>query len=559
MRAGVVAALAVAAALTAASELALQRVVALELVDPRFRAAVGEQRMLAERIAQTGLRAAGLAEPGRTALVGPLESAIARWSRNHAAFRSVAAPAGPPRGFAVQALPEWAALDAAQLRLHEAAARLAEQLRAPGGAAAGDALGARARELDGAAADFVAATERWLAAVEGVRARRVLRERGAHRAFAGGTLASLALAAALALAPAPRPRRAAPLDDSRYRDLVERCPDAVFVVVEGAIAYANPAAAELFGARDRDALAGVPALSLVHPDDRAVVRERLAPRDAGAGREPLEIRILRRDGSERRGLLHAAAVEHEGAAAVEVICADVTERRLAESRLRAAERVESLALMVAGIAHDWNSLLTAIIANAEMLQALVRDVPAASSNVAEILAATDAAAELVGQLLAFAGGSARPRERVDVGELTEETLRLVRRRLPAGVELSFRREAGVPPVHGDRVRLRQVVLNLALNAVEAIREPPGRIEVRVARERLPEGDYVVLEVSDDGVGMDEATRARIFDPFFSTKLPGRGLGLAAALGIVRDHGGAISVESAAGRGARFRVALPPAR
>ena len=203
----------------------------------------------------------------------------------------------------------------------------------------------------------------------------------------------------------------------------------------------------------------------------------------------------------------------------------------------------------------------------------MRDDRAQTATVEEVLGAANTAAELVDQLLTYAGGGAVHMEPVDLGELAAETIRLLRRRVPEHVELRLLSDPEVGRVLGDRAQLRQILLNLVLNATEAIVTPPGHIEVRVRRLRVdrtfldqslhdPEigpGDYVLLEVADTGTGMDSATRARIFDPFFSRRRSGRGLGLAAVLGIVRRHRGAIAVESELGNGSLFRVALPPAR
>jgi PAS domain S-box-containing protein len=419
--------------------------------------------------------------------------------------------------------------------------------------------------------------------VERARLGALERERTVHRALAGGALSALLGAWLLAFEPALRALRKRVEDgsDARYRTLVERCPNAVVVVVDGWLAYANPAAAALWRGESPAALLGTPAHGLFHPDDRAAARERLDEAARGRTfRRPLEFRTLRLDGSEGRALLHLAPVVHEGARGVEAIFVDVTEQRgeeerrqALETRLRAAERVESLALMAGGVAHDFSNLLTAVIANAEMLRLLVRDDRAQTATVDEVLGAANTAAELVQQLLTYAGGGVVHMEAVDLGELVGETLRLLRRRVPDGVELRLLAEPEVPAVRGDRAQLRQIVLNLVLNAAEAIPRPPGHIEVRVRRMHLdrdfldasqhdPEvgpGHYVLLEVADTGTGMDAATRARIFDPFFSRRRAGRGLGLAAVLGIVRRHRGAISVESEPGNGSLFRVALPPAR
>ena len=574
-------ALLVAAALTAASEIAVRDVLALELAAPRAYAAAGEQRALAERIAQAALRTASEPPGERAALLASLDGALRRSSEIQQSFRSVDATTAVPRAFAPQALPEWHELEALQEQLRASAAVL--RASATGATVERDALAEAAGEVRASADAFAEGNARWLRAVERAREHALRRERDTQRAFAAGSLAALLGAWLLAFEPAlyALRRRAADGSDARYRTLVERCPNAVVVAVDGWLAYANPAAAALWRGESVAALIGTPAASLFHPDDRSEARERLEESARGRTfRRPLELRILRLDGSEGRALLHLAPVVHEGARGVEAILVDVTEQRgeevrrqSLETRLRAAERVESLALMAGGVAHDFSNLLTAIIANAEMLRLLVREDAAQTATVEDVLGAANTAAELVEQLLTYAGGGAVHMEPVELGELASETLRLLRRRVPEGVELRLLSEPDVPPARGDRAQLRQIVLNLVLNASEAIEGPTGHIEIRVRRMRVdrafldaslhdPEvtpGEYVLLEVSDTGVGMDAATRARIFDPFFSRRRSGRGLGLASVLGIVRRHRGAIAVESEPGNGSLFRVALPPAR
>jgi PAS domain S-box-containing protein len=574
------AALAIAAGLTAATELALRDVLALELAAPRVQAAAGEQRVLAERIAQAARRAASAPDDERGALLAQLDASLERSREIQQGFRSVDAAAGAPRGFAPLALPEWREFDASHQQLRSSL----EVLRAGLAAAPHrEGLVAPAQEVAARAEAFAGASARWVESLDRARERAVLRERKVHRAFAAGSLAALLGAWLLAFEPALRAlrRRAAEGSDARYRTLVERCPNAVVVSLDGWLAYANPAAAALWRAESVAALLGTPAASLFHPDDRSQARERLEEAAHGRTfRRPIELRILRFDGSEGRALLHLAPVLHEGARGVEAIFVDVTEQRsdearrqTLETRLRAAERVESLALMAGGVAHDFSNLLTAIIANAEMLRLLVRDDSAQTATVDEVLSAANTAAELVEQLLTYAGGGAVHMEAVELGELAAETLRLLRRRVPEGVELRLLSEPGAPPVRGDRAQLRQIVLNLVLNASEAIAAPTGHVEIRVRRMRVDRafleaslhdpdvgpGEYVLLEVADTGVGMDAPTRARIFDPFFSRRRAGRGLGLAAVLGIVRRHHGAIAVESEPGNGSLFRVALPPMR
>jgi signal transduction histidine kinase len=171
------------------------------------------------------------------------------------------------------------------------------------------------------------------------------------------------------------------------------------------------------------------------------------------------------------------------------------------------------------------------------------------------MTAGDRAASLTRQLLAYAGKGALVRQPVDVSEIAADTLRLLRPSLPAWVELREELTTGLPPVLMDPSQAQQVTANLVVNAAEAIDGHPGAVTVRTWAER----SHVCLEVADTGCGMDEATRARAFEPFFSTKFTGRGLGLAAVKGIVRATGGAIDIESAPGEGTRFRIRLPAAR
>lgn len=574
-------ALAVAAGLTVATEVALRNVLALGLTDPRTHALIGEQRMLAERLAQTALRVTAATGAEREHLLASLDGTLLRSAEIQDAFRSVDAAAQAPRGLAPQAVPGWRELEAGHERLLASANALAERLAAAH--ASSELVAGAADAVVAASAAFFAASEHWLRAGEVARERELRREHGVHRALAGGALAALVGAWLLAFEPAllTLRRRAADGGDARYRALVERCPNAVMVSVDDWLVYANAAAAALWRGEGPAVLLGTATASLFHPDDRSEARERFEEAARGRTfRRPLELRMLRLDGSEGRALLYLAPVTHEGARAVEAIFVDVTEQRAEEARrqsleqrLHSAERVESLALMAGGVAHDFSNLLTVMIANAEMLRLLVRDDRAQTATVDEVLGAANTAAELVHQLLTYAGGGAVHMESVDLGELASETIRLLRRRVPEQVELRLLSEPEVGPVLGDRAQLRQILLNLVLNATEAIAAPSGHVELRVRRIRVdrafldmglhdPEvgpGDYVLLEVADTGAGMDAATRARIFDPFFSRRRPGRGLGLATVLGIVRRHRGAIAVESEPGNGSLFRVALPRAR
>jgi len=234
-----------------------------------------------------------------------------------------------------------------------------------------------------------------------------------------------------------------------------------------------------------------------------------------------------------------------------------------------AQKLESLGLLAGGIAHDFNNLLATVAGNAELAVEELPEGSPARPYLAAVRAAARRGASLTRQLLAYAGKRETAAEPLDLGRLVADIGELLRVSIPKPVELAFAIEPDLPEVRGEAAELQQVVLNLLTNAADAIGDRPGRIAVAVAARRLEgeqlaafqgeglaAGEYVVLEVADTGCGMDAATRARIFDPFFSTKGSGRGLGLAGMLGILRGHGAGVAIDSAPGRGTRFRVALP---
>jgi CheY-like chemotaxis protein len=179
------------------------------------------------------------------------------------------------------------------------------------------------------------------------------------------------------------------------------------------------------------------------------------------------------------------------------------------------------------------------------------------------------AAHLVRQMLAYAGKGRFIVEKIDLSEAVYKTWELLRASIPSSIHVQFLTRPGLPPVETDPSQIEQIIMNLIINAAEAIPpERPGHIIVRTDLERIAQpltnvasdlqpGTYLLLEVRDDGCGMDEATKAKIFDPFFTTKFTGRGLGLAAVQGIVRNSSGAVVVESQPGRGTAFKVLLPP--
>ena len=261
----------------------------------------------------------------------------------------------------------------------------------------------------------------------------------------------------------------------------------------------------------------------------------------------------------------------DGRPAEIVLATDVTERRRTEEMLRRAQKMEGLGILAGGIAHDFNNLLVAILGQTSLaLSQLSADSPA-RIPVEKAAAASRRAADLTRQLLAYSGRGQFERRPVALNQLIQENLHLFEVAVPKNVRLSSDLTEPLPLIIGDAGQLQQVVMNTIINAAEAIGEKAGQVMVRTRLQRLtaeeavswqigdevlPAGEYVLLSVQDNGLGMDAKTLSRIFDPFFSTKFTGRGLGLAAVLGIVRGHRGGLKVTSELKVGTTFEIVLP---
>jgi len=247
---------------------------------------------------------------------------------------------------------------------------------------------------------------------------------------------------------------------------------------------------------------------------------------------------------------------------------DITERKRLEEQLREAQKMEAVGRLAGGVAHDFNNLLTVMGGYAELLLEQLEPADPRREAAREILQASQKAASLARQLLAFGRRQVLQPRIVSLNDLVLGTYRLLRRAIGEHIEVELALSPHAGNVRADPTQIEQVLLNLALNARDAMPEG-GRLTITTASvdltagtigagEPIPAGPFVLLSVADTGCGMDEVTRNRIFEPFFTTKPPGHGagLGLAVVYGIVRQHGGAIEVESAPGKGTTFRVYLP---
>jgi PAS domain S-box-containing protein len=286
-------------------------------------------------------------------------------------------------------------------------------------------------------------------------------------------------------------------------------------------------------------------------------------------------RLIAKNGDEFLVDAGAAPIHDQngGLRGAVLVLHDITELSRSEERLRHAAKLESLGVLAGGIAHDFNNLLVGIVGTTSLLEDYFPPGAPGRELLDTLTSAGNRAARLTNQMLAYSGRGRFVVRPIDLSKEVEEIIALVTASISKNVTLRLSLASGLPKVEADAAQLQQVIMNLIVNGAEAVGEAQGSVMVststhtvmagdslaNVLGEPVPPGIYVTLAVSDTGHGMDAETRARIFDPFFTTKFTGRGLGLAATLGIVKGHGGAIEVDSAPGQGATFRVYLPVAK
>lgn len=361
-----------------------------------------------------------------------------------------------------------------------------------------------------------------------------------------------------------------------YRALFELLPSSVVLVdLDGRIRDVNPAFCRWMGFT-REELVGIH-VSRFSNDSREQIESNLARLRAG---EQLEHEVVNRqkDGTLRHYEIRERAVDlPDGTRGILVVANDITERKLAEHRrlelersLLRAQKLESLGVLAGGIAHDFNNLLTVILGNLELASMNRADPPQLKENLQAMAIAGRRAADLTRLMLAYSGRGQFITKPVDLVTLTREVLGRMQPVLVQGARVELQITDDPPLMQADPAQVGQVLKSLLVNAVEALPSKDGLVRISLscgdfdagaleksrADQKADPGHYVVLEVSDNGVGMSDDVRQRMFEPFFSTKFAGRGLGMAAVLGIVRGHRGALFVESTPHRGTTVRVLFP---
>jgi PAS domain S-box-containing protein len=350
--------------------------------------------------------------------------------------------------------------------------------------------------------------------------------------------------------------------EERFRAVVEGSTDLVAILDDDFhVTYASPSQARILGYRTLEQQAVEP-WSLVHPDDMEYARAQFTVLERRRSvRMSRPVRLRTRRGEWRSFFITLTDLRRSQAVRGVVVNAqDVTKEIQLESRLRQSQKLEALGQLAGGVAHDFNNVLAAISGYAELLHGdLAADDPR-RADVDEILKAAERATRITRQLLAFSRQQVPAATPVDLVGAVRDLSRMLRALLPATIALRVSPETGAPPVEvlADRSQLEQVVINLTVNARDAM-PAGGTLSVEVRTETSPEiADIAVLEVRDTGVGMSPEVRAHVFEPFFTTKEPGHGtgLGLATVYGIVRQHSGAIEIASAPGEGTTVTVRLP---
>ena len=334
------------------------------------------------------------------------------------------------------------------------------------------------------------------------------------------------------------------------RTILDASLDAVVVLDgEGLVRYANPAAEVMFARRAAEMIGH----SLDLPISEDIVT----------------IDIARHNGDRGVAEVRMAEIDWEGGRARLATLRDITDRQKLEAALLHAEKLQALGTLAGGIAHDFNNILLAVSGNAKLaLEHLPQGGPA-HTHVLEIAKAGRRAVALTKKILSFSRQQEPNRQATELQPIVEEVLSLVRPSLPAAIEIRLHFSDGLPPVLADASQVHQIAVNLVANAVDAIGDAPGVLEVSAVRvhveeagsslaARLAPGDYVKLSFKDNGAGMDRQTLARAFEPFYTTKPQGRGTGMGLAIvhGIMNSHHGEVTAYSEPGKGAIFHLYFP---
>lgn len=356
--------------------------------------------------------------------------------------------------------------------------------------------------------------------------------------------------------------------EEQFRLIMENVADMIAVLdLEGRRLYNNPAYKPILG--DPKLLRGTDSFQEIHPDDREKIKRIFKETvQTGIGQRT-EYRFVAKNGGIHFIESQGSVIRDEkgNVSQVVVVSRDVTAKKALEDELRQAQKLESLGTLASGIAHDFNNILGIIMGHSSLLERVIGDPVKLSLSVEAIYKATNRGASLVKQLLTFARKTELLFESVRINDIIQEITKLLEQTLPKTVIVSTNLKSGLPTIAADASQIHQVLLNLCVNARDAM--PKGGtlgittkvLEGSAITAKFPNApirEYVLIQVADSGTGMDEATRQRIFEPFFTTKEVGKGtgLGLSVVHSIVANHNGFIDLDSEPGKGTVFSIYLP---
>jgi two-component system cell cycle sensor histidine kinase/response regulator CckA len=358
--------------------------------------------------------------------------------------------------------------------------------------------------------------------------------------------------------------------EERYRRLVESCPEAMFITIDNKIVFANPAAVALLTAKSPIELIGKPLLDFIDPNYRDLVEEHLRQSLEGLDGPLLEQKMSRTDGSPVLVEALARRIQYHGDPAVQVLCRDISSRKHLEQQLLSAKKMEAIARLAGGVANDFNNLLTVITGYSGLIRSGLSPEHPLQKDVQQVIQSTERAIGLTNQLLAISRKDVVAPEPINVNTVLEQLVPLLRRIMGESIETVVELSNTFHHIRADRGQLETLIINLAVYARESMLHG-GTLMLKTEALHLEKplhnqlhlraGDYVVLSISDTGLGLSAEFQEHLFEPFFGSTQPGKntGLGLATVYAIVKQHGGQISCASEVGKGSTFRIYFPASK
>jgi PAS domain S-box-containing protein len=356
--------------------------------------------------------------------------------------------------------------------------------------------------------------------------------------------------------------------EERYRRVVEISPDMIIVCADGKTTFVSEAGKEILRASSIEQLVGIPIEDLIHPDSRPDMAQLLSNCLEKGKKIPfLEAKFLAFDGTAIDVETKAVSFPRFGQNHIQLIVRDITERKQMSERFRQAQRMEAVGLLAGGVAHDFNNIITTVRGYTELVDENLDDSGTVKEDLNEIKKATERAAALTRQLLAFSRRQVLEPKALDLNTIVTDMKRMLNRTIGANVEFVTNLDPNLGTIKADRSHIEQVIMNLVVNARDAI-ETTGKVtistqnvflkahDIEKKQLDLGAGRYALLKISDTGRGMDPETAFRIFEPFFSTKEKGTGLGLSTVYGITKQSGGEVKVSSILDNGSTFFIYLP---